>query len=141
MVLVEVSIPEVAAREIPRSHRRNQTIGAHGYRKQTVLKRTDEKSLDLELWTVEPRSDQANPGEPRRPTQSLNSVHMWRFMVPTVSHQTHMEHGSIGAVGKEGGDGLMDDGWYEEKNIFPSKDYPHSHAHTHTIQAHTHTHT
>lgn len=42
---------------------------------------------------------------------------------------------------KEGGDGLMDDGWYEEKNIFPSKDYPHSHAHTFTIQAHTHTHT
>lgn len=26
-------------------------------------------------------------------TQSLNSVHMWRFMVPTFSHQTHMEHG------------------------------------------------
>lgn len=64
MVLVEVSIPEVAAREIPRSHRMNQTIGAHGYQKQTVLKRTDEKSLDLELWTVEPRSDQANTGDP-----------------------------------------------------------------------------
>ena len=46
VLLVEVPIPEVAAREIPRSHQRNQTIGAHGYRKQTVLKRTDEKSKD-----------------------------------------------------------------------------------------------
>lgn len=67
MVLVEVSIPEVAAREIPRSHRRNQTIGAHGYQKQTVLKRTDEKSLDLGTFAP------LNLGVTRR-TQATQSV-------------------------------------------------------------------
>lgn len=48
-------------------------------------------------------------------------------MVPIDSHQTLI--GYLAATGKEGGDGL-NDGWSEEKNIFPSKDHLHSRAHT-----------
>lgn len=111
MVLVEVSIPEVAARKISRSHRRNQTIGAHGFRKPTVLKRTDHRA-----WILE------RPGEPRRPSPCLTCG---QFMVPAVSRLMRC----MGSK-KEAGGGW--DGMTKRIYLRPRITCNHMHMHTHT---------